>query len=63
MDAFNVSLRGVCHEAFARGVMASPAGVRVGDCLRISCEVVEKMPRCNPSTVRLHGHVGCLHGV
>ena len=28
VDAFDVSLRGTCHEAFTRGVMAPPAGVR-----------------------------------
>ena len=30
MDAFDVSLRGTCHETFMRGAVAAPVGVRVG---------------------------------
>ena len=30
VDAFDVSPEGTCHETFTRGVMAPPAGVRVG---------------------------------
>ena len=30
VDVFDVSLGGTCHETFSRGVMALPAGVRVG---------------------------------
>ena len=40
VDAFVVSLRGSCHEIFSRGVMAPPAGVRVGRRLRFSREEV-----------------------
>ena len=43
MDAFDVSLEGTCHETFARGVMAPPAGIRARGQLRLSCEeVVER---------------------
>ena len=28
VDAFDVSFKGTCHEAFTRGVLASPTGVR-----------------------------------
>ena len=30
VDAFDVTLGGTCHETFSRGVMAPPAGFRVG---------------------------------
>jgi hypothetical protein len=44
VDAFNVSLEGTCHEAFTRGVMASPARVRARGRLWLLCEeVIERL--------------------
>ena len=37
MDAFDMSLGGTYHEAFTRGVMATPAGVRARRRLQLLC--------------------------
>ena len=36
VDAFDMSLGGTCHEAFTRGVMAPPAGVKARGRLQFS---------------------------
>ena len=58
MDTFDASLRGACHEAFSRGMMAFPAGVRVEDRLYVSHEkVMERF-----SDVVCHTHELIIHG-
>ena len=43
-DAFDVPLKGVCHEAFMRGVMAPPTGVRArGQLWLLYEEIMERL--------------------
>jgi hypothetical protein len=58
VGAFDVHLSGVRHEALARGVMASPAGVGVRDRLRFPREEVMEGLR---DVVR-HPHELAVHG-